>query len=686
VKSGTRGNYPRPSHSVPTHYSGAAYIFLSPMNKPLCATLLEAPEFTEAFLGLSTRRKPTAPSPGRSTTPSEGTVGGSGENTGDRGTGVAGQPLLEQFGYESSDSAPDGEPTTSSVQYTRDELERIATEACAIGLWSSSDDDDDELDVPLSKRSATGMPGKLAKTASVPTPGVAHLMSEAEDMEDGEWNARPRKPAKGAASRGVQSMLDKLRRQKRQPSRDRYPNARHDVVDEAEKQLAAMPDIHSQAARHATKDQGTSIQPQELVASLKQAAALAVARVMPPEAMATIVAAEGQPQKFANKDADAILRAIRRKCDSYEGGGMLTRVSTFLRFLEWLDVSNIPFSDVDKEVISDFLEFVHEQATSEEAGGTTAAGRVKAQLATLYAAFHFPQGAPEALAPYVDADEYGGPVQAKPVSIEDMEAIGRYAGNPSTPLVLRSIAGAFHYKSFAAGRTKQMQHMGLDGREGEFCYGVDKRRKTPRVEERKGKPMLHVCVFKGVYNGEEAFQYWLDDRPAEAENVGSAYLDYRGPTSSADPREATELLNAPMPDSKINSAIRVMLQEACGMSKEQAAGYSKHSARHFLPQCAFDRGEPIMRQLEIGKWCGSTLAMHTLAPGKRWGANMKLKAAHMPNMYSDPNGLVQRVGSIMLAQVQSCRRFLARTDRNNDQHDGSSFKLLDRYDAVRDGE
>ena len=59
--------------------------------------------------------------------------------------------------------------------------------------------------------------------------------------------------------------------------------------------------------------------------------------------------------------------------------------------------------------------------------------------------------------------------------------------------------------------------------------------------------------------------------------MGSAYLDYRGPTSSADPREATELLNAPMPDSKINSAIRVMLQEACGMSKEQAAGYSKHS-------------------------------------------------------------------------------------------------------------
>ena len=180
------------------------------------------------------------------------------------------------------------------------------------------------------------------------------------------------------------------------------------------------------------------------------------------------------------------------------------------------------------------------------------------------------------------------------------------------------IAGAFQYETYAACRTKQAQNMMLEGYDGEFCYGIERHRKTPRGD---AAPMRHIACIRGVMDNDASFLRYASLFEGLFAQVGSVYLDYRATRKgrdSADPRCAdAALVPAPMPSARINHAIQIMLQEACGLSPEEAGKFTRHSPRHFLVKCAMARGELDEVLRELGRWCGSTLASNAMTPTSR---------------------------------------------------------------------
>ena len=54
-----------------------------------------------------------------------------------------------------------------------------------------------------------------------------------------------------------------------------------------------------------------------------------------------------------------------------------------------------------------------------------------------------------------------------------------------------------------------------------------------------------------------------------------------------------------------------MLEVAGHMTKEEAKLVIFHSGRASLPMCSKARGEPMNRQLELGAWSGSNIALST---------------------------------------------------------------------------
>jgi hypothetical protein len=183
------------------------------------------------------------------------------------------------------------------------------------------------------------------------------------------------------------------------------------------------------------------------------------------------------------------------------------------------------------------------------------------------------------------------------------------------------IASGFSFQSNTSSpKVHQAQNMRIEGYDDEFCFGIEACRKMPRVAD-ADRPMRFVCVYKGVSDSGARFERGQSVSPAGTMDVGAVYLDYRcsnGSRSAAsDPRRADEICNAPMPSGRINHAIRIMLQEACGLTSHQVRRYTKHTPRHFLIACSRHRGETSDRQVEIGKWFGSTLALRSMTAKQR---------------------------------------------------------------------
>ena len=201
------------------------------------------------------------------------------------------------------------------------------------------------------------------------------------------------------------------------------------------------------------------------------------------------------------------------------------------------------------------------------------------------------------------------------------------------------IASGFSFQSNTASRTQQAQNMRIDGYNDEFCFGIEACRKTPRLTD-ADRPMRFVCVYKGVSDSGACFERGHSVRPAGAMDVGAVYLDYRcsNGSRSADPRRADEICNGPMPSGRINHAIRIMLQEACGLTAHQVRRYTKHTPRHFLIACSQHRGEPSDRQVEIGKWFGSTLALRSMTPKQRRKQNQPWQQRASPTSTANRTG------------------------------------------------
>ena len=88
----------------------------------------------------------------------------------------------------------------------------------------------------------------------------------------------------------------------------------------------------------------------------------------------------------------------------------------------------------------------------------------------------------------------------------------------------------------------------------------------------------------------------------------------------------------------------------CTSTVHQSTVTHIRSARHFLMEVGGHRDEPATRQVEIGRWSGSTAQDVDLTPAQRLAWNHQLAAGVMPDNYA-PLAKVQRVCRIIGDQL-----------------------------------
>ena len=92
-------------------------------------------------------------------------------------------------------------------------------------------------------------------------------------------------------------------------------------------------------------------------------------------------------------------------------------------------------------------------------------------------------------------------------------------------------------------------------------------------------------------------------------------------------------LNNPLRGARLVEAIARTISRVCGISYEEACRFTKHSARHFLMEVGGHRDEPSTRQVEIGRWSGSTAQDVDLTPAQQLAWRHRLASGVMPDNY-----------------------------------------------------
>ena len=166
------------------------------------------------------------------------------------------------------------------------------------------------------------------------------------------------------------------------------------------------------------------------------------------------------------------------------------------------------------------------------------------------------------------------------------------------------------------------------------------------------------------------------------EEGGFLFRSFAGDPLSADAKAEWACL----PEEGITPRIRLLLQEACGMSADEAAGYTKHSCRHCMIASAAARGEGFMRQVEVGRWSGGSGDTSDLLGDEYTRAKEAMKVSAMPIKYT-ARLRPMRLARIMAQQTEAWRALLATA--GGDVHmlpgDQTGYQKLAKYDQERDG-
>ena len=128
---------------------------------------------------------------------------------------------------------------------------------------------------------------------------------------------------------------------------------------------------------------------------------------------------------------------------------------------------------------------------------------------------------------------------------------------------------------------------------------------------------------------------------------------------------ATRLYAVPMSKDRVLVAIRAIMERVCRMTQAQAAAFTLHSARHFLPCVAEARSEPPERAVEVGRWSGSVAQDSGLVPSVPQARAHVLRLRAMPERYGQHAG-VPRVCNIILDQVRAARELVAAAARRRE--------------------
>ena len=206
--------------------------------------------------------------------------------------------------------------------------------------------------------------------------------------------------------------------------------------------------------------------------------------------------------------------------------------------------------------------------------------------------------------------------------------------NPSTPPVMAHVAAGILFCTFCCMRTEQAQNQWIsglvqldvveDGLNDRFIRGFCRREKNP--DPSRHEPVPYWGTLSGLVSGTRWFQVWWEviGKVPQCSFVFQDFrtVDVRGQDSEGTPSQAVydsqgepEWLAAPIPPGeRLINCIREVVQEACGLSKEEAALYGQQSARHVYPMVSYNADEEGWARNEIGRWSQSIAKLRDLRP------------------------------------------------------------------------
>lgn len=232
-------------------------------------------------------------------------------------------------------------------------------------------------------------------------------------------------------------------------------------------------------------------------------------------------------------------------------------------------------------------------------------------------------------------------------------AEGEFERLASTPAGFRTIAYAqvaagLVFAALSCNRMEQVQSCAFLGEADGYLHGVLTKDKHPNPEKQQARPFWMRLA------GPDGDRTWFDFLKKTLVGVEKGCFVLRDfeceESNQADPGKAVRWLNNPLRGPRLVEAIARTISKVCGVSYEEAGRFTKHSARHFLMEVGGHRDEPATRQVEIGRWSGSTAQDVDLTPAQRLAWNHQLAAGVMPDNYA-PLAKVQRVCRIIGDQL-----------------------------------
>ena len=140
-----------------------------------------------------------------------------------------------------------------------------------------------------------------------------------------------------------------------------------------------------------------------------------------------------------------------------------------------------------------------------------------------------------------------------------------------------------------------------------------------------------------------------------------------------------------MDPGRIQWAIQLVLQHACGMTAAQASVFTKHSARKTLVSAAQGAGCPWEQCIELGHWAGSALYSSFLLPQEDLRRKKALECMKMPIRYR-PDARLRRVARIVGNQMERMASYLrSRLPSQGEHAFRTLWALMPPYDKSREG-
>ena len=226
----------------------------------------------------------------------------------------------------------------------------------------------------------------------------------------------------------------------------------------------------------------------------------------------------------------------------------------------------------------------------------------------------------------------------------------RMAGTPAGFRMIASaqVAAGLVFAAFSCNRMEQVQSCAFLGEADGYLQGVLTKDKHPNPEKQQARPFWMRVA------GPDGSRTWFDFLKKTLNGVETGCFVLRDfeceESNQADPDKAVRWLNNPLRGPRLVEAIARTISKVCCISYAEACRFTKHSARHFLMEVGGHRDEPATRQVEIGRWSGSTAQDVDLTPAQRLAWNHQLAAGVMPDNYA-PRAKVQRVCRIIGDQL-----------------------------------